>query len=114
MPSAYKLVPIKPVSGIFDVRSLPDEVGAGSFTLVKNASVRAIGRRCRRGGWIKLLDGANQSYNNADLHDQLIGEQVYYTSYSEFLSGGGEFDHYAYQYYHPSEYISGSSTVKSD
>ena len=114
MPSAYKLVPIKPVSGIFDVRSLPDEVGAGSFTLVKNASVRAIGRRCRRGGWIKLLDGANQSYNNADLHDQLIGEQVYYTSYSEFLSGGGQFDHYAYQYYHPSEYISGSSTIKSD
>jgi len=114
MPSAFKLIPIKPVSGIFDVRSLPDEVGAGSFTLVKNASVRAIGKRCRRGGWVKFLDGVNQNYNNEDLHDALLGEQVYYVSYSEFLTGGGSLDHFAYQYYHPSEYISGSSTVKSD
>ncbi len=101
MPSQYKLVPIKPVSGIFDARSLPDDVGAGSFTLVKNASVRAIGRRCRRGGWIKLLDGANDTYNNEDLHDQLLDEQLYYIGYSKFLTGGGEFDHYAYMYYAP-------------
>lgn len=111
MPSQYKIVPIKPVSGIFDVRSLPDEIGAGSFTLVKNASVRAIGRRCRRGGWIKLLDGVNQSYNNEDLHDQLIGEQLYYTSYSAFLTGGGEFDHLAYSYYYPSGYDEGFSNI---
>ena len=111
MPSQYKLVPIKPVSGLFDVRSLPDEVGAGSFSLVKNMSVRAIGRRCRRGGWIKLLDGTNAVYNNEDAHDQLIGEQLYYTSYSAFLSGGGEFDHYSYQYYWPTGYYPGNSII---
>jgi hypothetical protein len=114
MPSQYKLIPVRPVSGLFDQRSLPDEIGAGSFTLVKNASVRAIGKRCRRGGWVKLLDGVNESYNNESLADQLIGEQVYYDSYSAFLSGGGAFDHYAQFYYWPSEYVSGYSQVTSD
>ena len=114
MPSKYALVPIKPVSGLFDQRSLPDEVGAGSFTLVRNMSVRGIGKRCRRGGWVKLLDGANTAYNNEDLHDQLLGEQFYYESYSAFLAGGGAFDHYAYQYFYPSGYDSGFSAFSSD
>jgi hypothetical protein len=114
MPSQYKLIPVRPVSGLFDQRSLPDEIGAGSFTLVKNASVRAIGKRCRRGGWTKLLDGVNQSYNNESLADQLVDLQEYYTSYSAFLSGGGDFDHYAYAYYYPSEYIGGTSENSSD
>lgn len=114
MPSQYKLVPIKPVSGLFDARSLPDDVGAGSFRLVKNMSVRGIGKRCRRGGWVKLLDGENETYNNEDLHDQLIGDQIYYDSYSNFLSGGGGFDHYSYTYFHPSEYQPGFSLIESD
>lgn len=114
MPSDYRLVPIKPVSGLFDVRSLPDEVGAGSFRLVKSMSVRGVGKRCRRGGWVKLLDGVNPDYNNEDLHDQLLGEQIYYTGYSEFLSFGGEFDHYAYSYYHPTEYFPGFNLLESD
>src|SRR5436190_23399709 len=107
MPSKFSLVPIKPVSGLFDVRSLPDEVGAGSFKLVKNMSVRAIGKRRRRGGWTRLF--ADQVSNNFDLHDNLLGLQEYYTSYSAFLTGGGEFDHLAYQYYWPSEYDSAFS-----
>src|SRR5436190_15621142 len=114
MPSSFKLVPVKPVSGLFDVRSLPDEVGAGSFRLVKSMSVRAIGKRCRRGGWVKFLDGENETYNNEDLHDQLIDLQYYYDSYSAFLTSGGGFDSYAYQYYWPSEYNSGFSIITSD
>lgn len=114
MPSQYKLVPVRPISGLFDQRSLPDDVGAGSFKLVKNASVRAIGKRCRRGGWTKFLDGVNESYNNEDLHDQLLGEQFYYTGYSAFLSGGGDFDHYAYSYYYPAGYDPGFSNVTTD
>ncbi|HEU0049787.1 MAG TPA: hypothetical protein VFQ43_19525, partial [Nitrososphaera sp.] len=101
MPSDFKLIPIKPISGLFDQRSLPDEVGAGSFKLVKNMAVRAIGKRCRRGGWVKLLDGVNQNFNNEDLRDQLVDFQEYYTSYSAFLTSGGDFDHYEYAYYHP-------------
>ncbi len=111
MPSSYKLVPIKPVSGIFDARSLPDQIGSGSFTLVKNMSVRAIGRRCRRGGWKKFLDGVNESYNNESLCDQLIGEQLYYEGYSKFLHGGGEFDHYSYLYYAPDALTPGSTVI---
>jgi len=112
MPSSYKLVPVAPLTGLFDQRSLPDQTGAGSFRLVKNFSTRSIGKRCRRGGWTKLFSDVES--NNFDLHDQLIGEQIYYEGYSAFLSGGGSLDHYSYQYYHPSEYISGSSVVTSD
>lgn len=111
MPTQYKLVPVKPLTGLFDARSLPDAVGAGSFALVKNWSVRSVGKRCRRGGWAKLFDGVLATYNNADLHDQLIGLQYYYDQYSEFLMGGGGFDHYEYQYYSPSGYDSGSSII---
>lgn len=111
MPSKYSLVPVKPLTGLFDARALPDAVGAGRFALVKNWSVRSIGRRCRRGGWVKLFDGVNPSYNNEDLHDQLTGLQYYYDQYSRFLTGGGEFDHYDYEYYYPSGYHQGSSTV---
>lgn len=111
MPSQYKLVPVKPLTGLFDARSLPDAVGAGSFALVKNLSVRSIGKRCRRGGWVKLFSGVNASYNNEDLHDQLIGLQWYYESYTTQLTGGGDFDHLAYVYYYPSGYIDGSSSL---
>ena len=112
MPSQYRLVPVRPLSGLFDVRSLPDDVSAGSFVLVKNASVRAIGRRCRRGGWTKLF--TDYGSNNWDLHDQLIDLQEYYLGYSAFLSGGGQFDHYAYSYYHPTGYHAGFSLFSAD
>jgi hypothetical protein len=114
MPSKYALVPVRPLTGLFDIRSLPDSTGAGSFVLVKNMSVRAIGKRCRRGGWVKLLDGVNQSYNNESLADQLFSSQLYYEGYSAFLSGGGEFDHYAYSYHHPTGYNPGYDIFTSD
>lgn len=109
MPSQFKLVPIKPLTGLWDARSLPDEVGAGSFALVKNLSVRSVGKRCRRGGWIRLFE----TTNNHDLHDQLLGIQFYYENYSAFLSGGGGFDHYTYAYYHPSMYEDGFSHISN-
>jgi len=102
MPSSFKLVPVSPLTGIFDQRSLADQTGAGSFRLVRNFSTRSIGKRCRRGGWVKLLDGVNASYNNEDLHDSLLGLQEYYVGYSAFLTGGGAFDHYFYDLYWPS------------
>src|SRR5438552_3375787 len=109
MPSdRYSLIPVG-VEGIFDNRSLPDQTALGSFRLVKNMSMRAIKKRCRRGGWVKLFDGINVSYGNQDLHDQLIQLQSYYDSYSALLVGGGELDHLAYLYYAPSFYQSGYS-----
>lgn len=113
MPSSYKLIPVRPLTGLWDVRSLPDDVGAGSFALVKNWSVRSVGKRCRRGGWVKLFDGIDPVYNNADLHDQLLGLQFYYESYSAQLTGGGGLDHFAYTYFAPSFYDPGFSSFSN-
>ncbi len=112
----YQLIPVKPITGVFDARSLPDDVGAGSFRLVQNFSVRAVNKRCRRGGWIKLFD--RTPYPNSDLHDQLnsgaTNLQEYYYSYTARLIGGGEFDHYTYFYYAPDEmFASTNMTVAS-
>lgn len=81
---------------------MPDEVGLNHFRLLLNSSVRGRGKRCRRGGWKKLLDGFNTTYNNEDLHDQLLGLQTYYESHEQVISIPGGVDQTGYAYQWPS------------
>lgn len=80
---------------------MPDEVGLNHFRLLLNASMRARGKRCRRGGWVKLLDGLNETYNNEDLHDQLLGLQTYYEDFEMNVSIPAGIDSIGYQFQWP-------------
>jgi hypothetical protein len=107
MPSAdFKNVTLKPVTGVFDSLSSPDEIGFGNFRLVKNATTRATRNRQRAGGWRRLF-ADDDPYNNQDLHDQLIDRQSYYGSYVGHAMGGGDQTGLGYPYQYPATTIPG-------
>lgn len=92
---------IRGFAGFLDRRSQPDSMTYENFRLVLNASVRGRNRRCRRGGFRKLLDGVNANYNNEDLHDQLLGLSFYYEEFEENIVIPGGVQGYVYQYWFP-------------
>jgi hypothetical protein len=57
-------------SGSMDARSAPDQIQTGDLRYIKNFRMPVKGRRCRTPGFSKLL--TQGSYNNQDLHDQLL------------------------------------------
>lgn len=65
-----KGVPIAPLTGPLDVRSNPDQLGAGTLRMRQNLQTKAHGKVARGCGWSKLL--TNSRYNNEDFHDQLL------------------------------------------
>lgn len=92
MPKLKKAEPLrlKPLTGSFDSRSLPELVGVDQWRLLQNTRVTAQGRLCRLPGWQKFLSGhaTNRDYNNEDLHDQLLSLQNYYASLADVDSSG--------------------------
>lgn len=110
MGTAFKDFRVRGLAGVLDTRDQPEFYGLNGFALVKNASVRGRGKRCRRGGWKKLYDGVNTPYNNEDLHDQLLGLSFYYESLSTVISEGRRFSgEYTYEYFIPGVHIPGES-----
>lgn len=78
--SAPQPLRMKPLTGSFDARSLPELVAPEVWRLLQNTRTTARGKLCRLPGWEKFLAGVatNRSYNNEDLHDQLLTLQTYY------------------------------------
>lgn len=70
----FQSVPLKPLTGGLDVRSLPEDVTMGRPRLVQHFTATGTNKLCRRPGWEKLLSEitATAPYNNQDLHDQLF------------------------------------------
>lgn len=68
----YRPVDIRPVTGLMDSRSNPNDVPFGGYRFVENMAVTQRGKLCRMMGWIKAF-GDSEVYNNQDLHDQLFG-----------------------------------------
>lgn len=66
---AFKPVQIKPLTGLLDLRSLPEEVAYGGYRWVENATALAVGKVCRRPGFQRLLAESTE-LNNQDLHNQ--------------------------------------------
>lgn len=64
------------MSGPLDNRSIPSLMPVGSFRRLKNLWVPAENTLARRYGWEKFL--SSETYNNEDLHDQLLALQTYY------------------------------------
>lgn len=104
----FKTVPLKPLTGIFDTLSSPDEVGFSNWHVVKNATTRSTRNRQRGGGWRRLF-ADDFPYNNQDLHDQLTDRLGYYEEFSGHAMGGGGLAGYSYPYFVPSSSIPGFS-----
>lgn len=75
--NAYRTVNIKPVTGLLDMRSEPDQVPFGSARRRINWEITDSGKPGRVRGFQKLLPDVSP-YNNQDLHDQLLSLQEYY------------------------------------
>jgi hypothetical protein len=104
----FKTVPLKPMTGIFDTLSSPDEIGFGNWHVVKNATTRATRNRQRGGGWRRLF-ADDFPYNNQDLHDQLIDRLGYFQSFNSHAMGGGNLSGYGYPYFFPPYIIEGQT-----
>ena len=83
-----------------DTLSSADEVGFGSWRLVKNATTRSSRNRQRGGGWRRLF-ADDSPYNNADLHSQLLDHLGYYFEYLGHAMGGGDQTGVGYPYQYP-------------
>lgn len=104
----FKTVPLKPLTGIFDTLSSPDEIGFGNWHVVKNATTRSTRNRQRGGGWRRLF-ADDFPYNNQDLHDQLTDRLGYYEEFNAHAMGGGGLAGYSYPYFVPSSSVPGFS-----
>lgn len=97
----FKTIPLRPMTGAFDVLSSADEIGYGNFRVVKNATTRSTRNRQRGGGWVRAFYEL-EPYNNHDLHDQLLGRLLWFDSYPAHAMGGGGISGYGYPYNVPS------------
>lgn len=104
----FKTVPLKPLTGIFDTLSSPDEIGFGNWHVVKNATTRSTRNRQRGGGWRRLF-ADDTPYNNQDLHDQLTDRLNYFESFDTIAAGGGGLSGYGYPYFAPAYTVDGAT-----
>jgi hypothetical protein len=77
----FKPIILSPLTGPLDVRSSPDLIPMGAFRWHQNFQTTERGRLCRRPGFERFLKAS--SYNNQDLHDQMLNAQIY-------LDGSGD------------------------
>lgn len=79
-PKGIQPLRMKPLTGSFDSRSLPELVSGDAWRMLQNTRTTSRGKLCRLPGWEKFLSGVatNRAYNNEDLHDQLLTLQLYY------------------------------------
>lgn len=75
---ASDMIGWRPLTGLLDNRSNPDDMPPFSFRLRKNLWQPEERKLCRMPGWTKLFSAS--PYNNQDLHDQMLAAQQYYAS----------------------------------
>lgn len=74
--AAGELIEWRPLTGLLDNRSSPDDMPPFSWRMRQNLWVPEEGKLCRAPGWTKLYTAS--PYNNQDLHDQMLSLQQYY------------------------------------
>lgn len=94
---------ISPLAGHFDARSQSGEVDFFDYRMVLNIAQVAQKKKCRLGGWQKLLADSPFGFLNQDFHDQLIGCQFYYESLSHSFFYPRVLSGYNYPYFWPSQ-----------
>lgn len=78
----FKDFKTRPLDGAFDVRTPSGELNFYDFRIALNMDLTEQRKRCRMGGWQKLLSDSPFGFLNQDLHDQMVGCQGYYESFS--------------------------------
>ena len=96
----FKSIAVKPMTGLLDTLSSPDEIGFGGWRVVKNVVSRSSRDRQRSGGFRRLF-ADNVPFTNSDLHDQLVDQLFYYDAYTGHAMGGGGLSRYSYTYFSP-------------
>jgi len=81
-------IPIVPVTGFLDTRSLPDQVPYGGYRRALNVEVTTKQRLCRARGWAKR-GYSEAEFNNQDLHDQLSGSAQHVILLHEAITTAG-------------------------
>lgn len=99
---------ISPFSGWMDTRSPSGEVGFLNFRLALNISGSEHNKKCRLGGWQRLLADSPFGFHNQDLHDQLTDCGHYYEAFSQDIFVPGGITGYTYPYFFPSMNIPGT------
>lgn len=75
--SCGKPIDFIPVTGLLDLRSLPDLINYRHYRWVEGFEVTEKKRLCRMPGWRRL--NARENYNNEDLHDRLGYPRQHFT-----------------------------------
>lgn len=110
----FKDFDVSPLDGVFDARSPSGKLNFYDFRVVLNMDLSDQRKRCRMGGWQKLLSDSPFGFKNQDLHDQLLGCQTYFESltsaetYGPFLTG------YTYPIWYPDQHVPSTFTSEDD
>lgn len=97
----FKDFKVRPLDGGFDVRSPSGELNFYDFRVVLNMDLTDQRKRCRMGGWQKLLSDSPFGFLNQDLHDQMLGCQTYYEGFSQTFTYGPVLTGYSYPIWYP-------------
>lgn len=89
MPDIYKPIPLKPLNGVLDNRSMPEDTAAGFVRHRFNFQQFASGKMGRAQGHEKFLSKVS-GYNNEDLHDQMLPAQIHYADLDPVADGADD------------------------
>lgn len=99
----FKDFKVRPLDGAFDARTPSGELNFYDFRVVLNMDLTDQRKRCRMGGWQRLLADSPFGFNNQDLHDQMLGCQTYYESFDQTLTYGPVLTGYTYPVWYPGQ-----------
>lgn len=97
----FKDFKVRPLDGAFDARTPSGELNFYDFRVVLNMDLTDQRKRCRMGGWQKLLSDSPFGFLNQDLHDQMLGCQTYYESLNLSGTYGPILTGYSYPIWYP-------------
>lgn len=110
----FKDFDVSPLDGVFDARSPSGKLNFWDFRVVLNMDLSDQRKRCRMGGWQKLLSDSPFGFKNQDLHDQLLGCQNYFESLSSTETYGPILTGYTYPIWYPDQHVPSSFTSEDD
>lgn len=108
----FKDFKVRPLDGLFDARSPSGELNFYDFRVVLNMDLSDQRKRCRMGGWQKLLSDSPFGFKNQDLHDQLESCQFYYEALNETRTYGQTLVGFTYPVFYPDQVVGGTFTIE--
>lgn len=110
----FKDFSVRPLDGAFDVRTPSGELNFFDFRIVLNMDLTDQKKRCRMGGWQKLLSDSPFGFLNQDLHDQIVGCQTYYETFDLSFTYPQTLTGYSYPIWYPGTSFSDEVEITGD